>query len=51
MILHGYNTLGSRSSIVSWPDPTSHEEKGLVSIERFLGCAESIALILDKPMK
>jgi len=25
--------------LASFPDPTSHEEKGLVAIERFLGCA------------
>jgi len=29
----------------------SHEEEGLVTIEQFLGCAESTVLILDKPMK
>ena len=31
--------------------PPSHKEKGRVTIERFLGCAESTVLILDKPMK
>ena len=40
-----HKTLGSCS------DPTSHEENGLVTIERFFGCAESTVLILDKPMK
>jgi len=29
----------------------SHEEKGPVTIERLLGCAESAVLILDKPIK
>ena len=29
----------------------SHEEKGLVTIERFLGCAKSAVLILNNPMK
>ena len=38
-------------SIVSCPDPTSHEEKGLVSIELFLGCAKSAVSIPNKPMK
>jgi len=28
----------------------SHKEKGLVTIERFLGYAESAVLIVDKPM-
>ena len=27
----------------------SHEEKGLVTIEHFVGCAESVVLILNKP--
>jgi len=38
-------------TVVSCPDPTSHEEKGLATIEQFLGCAESTVLKLDKPMK
>ena len=29
----------------------SHEEKSLVTIEHFLGCAESAVSILYKPMK
>ena len=29
----------------------SHEEKDLVTIERFLGCAELAVSILNKPMK
>ena len=37
--------------IVSWPHPISHEEKGLVTIEWFLSCAESTIVILDKPMR
>ena len=32
------------------PDSTSHEEKGLVTIKHFLGCAESVILILNKEM-
>jgi len=35
---------------VSCPDPNSHEEKGLVAIEWFLGCAEPAVLIFDEPM-
>ena len=31
--------------------PTSQEERGLVTIEQFLGCAESAVLILNNPMK
>ena len=31
--------------------PPSHEERGLVTIERFLGCAESAVLTLNNPMK
>ena len=31
--------------------PPSHEEKGLVTIEHFLGCAESAVSIPNKPMK
>ena len=30
---------------------SSHEEMGLVTIEQFLGCAESAVLILNNPMK
>ena len=37
-----------RLSVVSCPDPAL---SGLVTIERFLGCAESTVLILDQPMK
>ena len=31
--------------------PPSHEERGLVTIERLLGCAESEVLVLNNPMK
>ena len=31
--------------------PPSHEEKGLLTIEYFLGCAESAVSIPNKPMK
>lgn len=31
--------------------PPSHEVKGLVTVEWFLGCAESTVMILDKPIK
>ena len=31
--------------------PPSEEEKGLVTVERFLGCAESAVLDLGKPIK
>jgi len=31
--------------LVSCPNPTSHEEKCLVTIEQFLGCAKSVVLI------
>jgi len=31
--------------------PPSHEEKGLVTTEQFLGCVKSAVLILDKPRK
>ena len=33
------------------PRPHSHEEKGLVTIEHFFGCAGSAVSILYKPMK
>jgi len=32
---------------VSHPNPTSHKEKGLVKVERFLGYAELAVLILN----
>ena len=35
---------------VSCPDPNSHEEKDLVAIEWFLGCAEPAVLIFNEPM-
>ena len=31
--------------------PSSHEEKGLVTTECFLGCAKSAVLVLNKSMK
>ena len=37
--------------IVSYPDPTLKRGKGLVTVERFLGCAESAVLLLSKPIK
>ena len=30
--------------------PPSHEEKGLVTIERFLGCADSAVLIFERTL-
>ena len=35
-----YDAKNAVSVLVSSPDPTSREEKGLVTVERFLGCAE-----------
>ena len=40
--------LTTTGMLVSCPDPTSHKEKGLVTIERFIGCTESAVLILTK---
>ena len=40
------NKVQSRAQI-----PPSHGERGLVTIERFLSCAESADLILNNPMK
>ena len=40
----------SMPSLVPRPH-LAHEERGLVTIERFLGCAESAVLILNNPMK
>jgi len=40
--------LGSTSLM---PRPTTHKEKGLVTIERFIACTESPVFILDEPMK
>ena len=38
--------------IVSCPDPAlTRREKGLVTIERYLGCAESAVLLLGKPIR
>ena len=36
--------------LVSCPDP-SYEERGLMTIERFLGCAQSAVSTPNKPMK
>ena len=33
--------LGAAYYVVSYPDPALREGKGLVTIEQFLGCAES----------
>ena len=38
------------TSLMPRSHPT-HREKGLVTIERFVGCAESAVSFLDKPMK
>ena len=38
----------SAGVLVSCPDTISHEEKDLVTIKPFLGCAESAVLILNK---
>ena len=52
--IHAIQTIGaiikygSSSLLVSCPDPISHEEKGLVTIERFFGCAKSAVLILNE---
>ena len=35
------NSISVRE-VVSCPNPTSHEEKDLVTIERFLGCADQV---------
>ena len=38
--------------LVSCPDPAlTRREKGLVTIERYLGCAESAVLLLGKPIR
>ena len=36
------------AAVVSSPDPTSHKQKGLVTIEGFLGCAESTNFIFEQ---
>ena len=41
----------SSGHVVSCPDPTLSQERGLVTIERFLGCVESAVLILNNTMK
>ena len=46
-----YSSFVFRLPLVSCPDPALSQGKGLVTIERFLGCAESTVLILDNPMK
>ena len=38
-------------SLVSCPDHTPAREKGLVTIARFLGCAESAVLFSRKPIR
>jgi len=48
VIDHNVILLLVKVSLVS--NYTSHEERGLVIIEGFLGGAESTVLILDKPM-
>ena len=39
------------SMLVSYPDPTLSRGKGLVTFERFLGCASSAVLFSRKPIK
>ena len=38
----------SQQSVVLFPDINSHEEMGLVTTDRFLGCAESAVLIFEQ---
>ena len=51
---HGFNFLSSSSESIPFPSlvprPHPHKEKGLVSIERFLGCSKLAVLIQNKPM-
>ena len=37
----GLSSLKSKQTVVSSPDPTHYAEKGLVTFEAFLGCADS----------
>ena len=42
----------SAPSLGSYPQtPPSHEKRGLVTIKRFLGCADSAFLFLRKPIR
>ena len=51
---HGFNFLSSSSESIPFPSlvprPHPHKEKGLVSIERFLGCSELAVFIQNKPL-
>lgn len=40
--------IHSLEAFVLCPDPASHEENGLVTIEQFLSCANLVILILNK---
>ena len=42
--------LWFRGSLVPRPRPPK-EEKGLVTVEQFLGCADSAVLVLGKPIR
>ena len=49
VVINNYISMHNHSLV---PRPRPHkEEKGLVTIERYLGCAESAVLLLGKPIR
>ena len=51
-LINAHHTGKAIKAVVSCPEPAlTRREKGLVTIERYLGCAESAVLLLGKPIR